>query len=169
MHEFIELETVARLRAHLGAGASLQGTVLQGLDLTEADCEALLLTTDADGACFLGCRMTAALDAHVRQTGGLLFPTFEDLPFDPYRARLYTPDELMEGFDPARPESLAETTDGHIYAHFSRHHRPGTPLPVMVGLAYRIHDHAIDDALSELLYPAGAAPRRVVGAMSAHQ
>ena len=164
----IEVESTGALVAHAERVGHLRGVVVQGLDLTRDGAAEALLAVSAEDAHFLGCRMTLPVQQHVRRTGGTIFPVFEGLPFNPYRAALYTPEALMDGYEPGHRESLADTTDGRIYAHFAEHHRPGVPMPILVSLAYRIHDHAIDDALHDLLYPADGPPKRVVGVMGGH-
>src|SRR5215212_5462628 len=84
-------------------------------------------------------------------------PTIElpaDLPYDPFRTTLYTREELMAGW----PE---ETLDARIERHVLEHGFRAPPAAE--ALAQRLHDHAIDVALSELLC---ADPRQhVVGIM----
>src|SRR4051795_4932849 len=76
------------------------------------------------------------------------------LPYDPFRDSLYTREELMDGWP-------GETLDGRIERHVL-HHGFRSP-PAAEALAQRLHDHAIDVALSELLC---AQPEwRVVGIM----
>src|SRR3954454_8896076 len=76
------------------------------------------------------------------------------LPYDPFRESLYTRDELMDGWP-------LETLDGRIERHVLGHGFRSPPAAE--ALAQRLHDHAIDVALSELLC---ADPRRrVVGIM----
>lgn len=166
---YIELESKESLQAHLAKVGNLQRVVVQGLDLTGAFIEAALFAVSADEAHFLGCQLSTPVKEHIRKTGGTIFPVFEDLPFNPYRASLYTPDELMQGYEQGDRKSLGVTTDGQIYAHFSKHNQADGPIPVMVSLAYRIHDHAIDDALYDLLYPKEGEPKRVVGIMGGHK
>ena len=165
---YIEVESIGALVAHIEQVGHLRGVVVQGLDLTPDGATGALLKVSAAEAHFLGCRMTPPLQQHIRRTGGTLFPAFEGLPFNPYRSALYTPEALMHGYERGRRESLADTADGRIYAHFAEHHRPGASMPILVSLAYRIHDHAIDDALHDLLYPADGPPKRVVGVMGGH-
>ena len=74
-----------------------------------------------------------------------------DLPYDPFRTSLYTREELV-----------GDGLDGRIERHV-REHGFRAP-PTAEALAQRLHDHAIDVALSEFLCSAGAA-RRVVGIM----
>jgi predicted Rossmann-fold nucleotide-binding protein len=78
----------------------------------------------------------------------------EDLPYDPFRRSLYTRDELMAGWP-------GETLDARVQRHVIEHGFRAPPATE--ALAQRLHDHAIDAALSELLC---AEPRsRVVGIM----
>ncbi len=165
----IEVESIDELRARVAQAGHLRGVVVQGLDLTGDDAAQALRAVSAEGAFFLGCRMTPPVEQRIRRTGGTVFPVFDNLPFNPYRAALYTPEELMRGYERGRRESLAATIDGQIYAYFSAHHQPDVPVPVLVGLACRIHDHAIDNALHNLLYPAVGSPKRVVGVMGGHR
>jgi predicted Rossmann-fold nucleotide-binding protein len=72
--------------------------------------------------------------------------------------RLYTRDDLMEGWHPGADHSA--TLDGRIYAHVKAH---GGRAPDMVeGLAQRMHDFFVDDALARFLMATG---RPVIGIM----
>jgi predicted Rossmann-fold nucleotide-binding protein len=179
-----EIESVDQLLRHVEATGSLQEVVVQGLDLTGEPAEAALTSVSAEDACFLGCRLTDAAEDHVHETGGTVFPAFVGVPFNPYRAALYTPDELMQGYERGQPETRTETTDAAIYEYFKGRQLDGRDAPVMDALAFRIHDHAVDDALRDLLRPDrseaeggsahGAHPDdgpvpRVVGVMGGHQ
>jgi predicted Rossmann-fold nucleotide-binding protein len=66
----------------------------------------------------------------------------EGLPYDPFRKALYTRDELMDGW----PD---ETFDARVQQHVLDHGFRAPP--VAEALAQRLHDHAIDAALSEFL------------------
>ena len=73
-------------------------------------------------------------------------------------ARLYTRDDLMEGWYRGADHSV--TLDGRIYAYVKEH---GGRAPDMdEGLAQRTHDHFIDVALADFLMQTG---RPVVGIM----
>jgi predicted Rossmann-fold nucleotide-binding protein len=165
----VEIETAAALRAHVEEAGSLKDVVVQGLDLTDAATTAALTSVPAEDACFLGCRFTDAAEQHVRTTGGTIFPAFVGLPFNPYRSRLYTPDELMAGYERGAPETRERTADARIYQYFKRRRLDGRDAPVMDALAFRIHDHAVDDALRSLLNPDDGPRRRVVGIMGGHR
>ncbi len=79
-------------------------------------------------------------------------------PYAVRQARLYTRDDLMEGWHPGADHSA--TLDGRIYQYVKAH---GGRAPDMVeGLAQRLHDFFIDDALAGFLMDSA---RPVVGIM----
>jgi predicted Rossmann-fold nucleotide-binding protein len=83
--------------------------------------------------------MTPVAESHVAASGATVFPPFTGLPYNPYRGRLYTPEELQ-----------TDDLDARIYTHQARW-RIAPPAPIIEALAQRIHDHAIDDALQGFL------------------
>ena len=156
-----QVEDLAGFDAVVEAGA-LGEAVVQGVDLSERSEE--LLSAECAGAVFLGCRMHEGVVLHLTARGAVLFPDLSvDRPYHPTRGRLYSYDELMEGFDRKRPGSGRDTVDAQIYAaHRDQQVRHRT----LDALAERLHDHAVDDALRGLLarHPTG----RVVGVMGGH-
>src|SRR6476661_3838177 len=93
-----EIETLTDLESALDSGAPLSGLRLQDLDLTAYE-ERLLARTDVVGLVVLGGRLSPALSAHLGQHHALVFPTDPKAPVDPYRSRLYSPDELYAGLE----------------------------------------------------------------------
>ena len=152
-YEVTEIESTEALRRHVEQRQSLQNVVVQGVDLTGSAMEVLLTSVSAEDACFLGCELSETAEQHARDTGGTIFSGFVGVPFRPYRSSLYTPDELMEGYERGQPETRDQTVDAQIYRHFKDRKRDA---PVMDALAFRIHDHAIDNALRDLLFPRAA-------------
>ncbi len=152
---------VEQLRAIRATGQDLRGAVLVGLDLTDP-ADDRLLRTALDGALMLGCRLTTGSRARADAAGVLLFPDIPDLPYRPYRSTLYTPAELFAGFDPARPESYADTMDARVYRHVKVEGE--YPGPV-AALSRRLHDHGIAEALHGVLADAG----RPVAVMGGHE
>ncbi len=151
----IEIQTLAELDERVAAGAtSMDGWQLQDLDLT--DREDVLRRLDPRGALVLGCRLSDATADVLRSGGALLFPAVPDVPFDPWRATLYTPAELYDGLD----RGYEGTPDAQIYA-WTRSR--GRPASVHDTLAQAVHDNSVDDALEEYL-----TGRRVVGVMGGH-
>jgi predicted Rossmann-fold nucleotide-binding protein len=151
-----------QLRAHRADGGDLRRAVLTGIDLTEAGA---LLRTPMDGALLLGCELAEADRRRAEAAGALVFPLIRGLPFPAYRTTLYTVAELFEGFDPDRPESYEDTYDAQVYRYFLSHH--GRPAPLQA-LAERLHDHAMSEALREVLAHA-PHPVAVMGGHALHR
>ncbi|RMF62733.1 MAG: hypothetical protein D6743_11810, partial [Calditrichaeota bacterium] len=82
--------------------------------------------------------------------------------YNPYRGALYSVDELMAGFDPEAPDGYARTLDGRIHRHY-RDTGGAEPTDILETLSRRLHDHAITDALQEVL-----EQRHVVAIMGGH-
>jgi predicted Rossmann-fold nucleotide-binding protein len=160
----VEIESLAVFEQHLAGGRSLANVILQGLDLRGQ--RQALLGADLSGTVFLGCQLEKDALQSVLERGAMVFPPFSGLPYSPYRGSLYTPEELYAGFDPARPESYADTPDARIYAHWNS--RGGANPPALLEtLAQRLHDHAVTDAMEEVLAQQGR-PRKVVAIMGGH-
>ncbi len=158
-----EIHEIDQLRDFLACGTDLSDRVIQGLDLGEVSFD--FSKVKLAGAVFLGCHYPSlAAQERLREAGALIFPRLPRLPYNPYRPRLYTRDELMDGWSEKEDLSL----DRRIYDHFVDHgrHRPN----VLEALAQRLHDHAIDDALHDLLAgevePGGE--KKVVAVMGGH-
>jgi predicted Rossmann-fold nucleotide-binding protein len=148
----VEVESLEEFDERVAAGATrMDGWHFQAVDLRERGPQ--LRSLDPRGALFLGCRLDQADEESLRARGALVFPQVPDVPFDAYRATLYTPRELYAGLD----RSYAETLDAQVYAWSRQESTVGTSL------ARAIHDHAIDDALRDLVR--GTRP---VGVMGGH-
>ena len=151
-----EVESLPALEALLSSGKPLTGARLQDLDLTGHEDE-LLTRTDLTGLVVLGGRLSPALDAHLRAHHALVFPTDPHAPVNPYRAELYSPDELYAGLTQG---GYAATPDAMAYrwARDGTHHHDA-----FVTLLRAIHDDSITDALDEFV-----DGRPVVGVMGGH-
>lgn len=160
----IEIETIEAFERHLRLGAHLDNVVIQGLDLRRYTRE--LASAELAGAIFLGCELEKDALSTALEHGAMVFPPFSGLPYLPYRGGLYSPEELYAGFDPARPETYAETPDARIYAHWATHGR-GSPPTLLETLSQRLHDHAVTDAMEDLLQSEGGT-RKVVAIMGGH-
>lgn len=152
----MEIESLDDFVAHLAGATSLNGWCVQSVDLTgrSADLDRVVVR----GAVFLGCRFDPGTEEWLRRRGAVIFPTLPELPFDPYRPRLYTADDLYraDGHLVLYPDS----PDAAIYAWAKR------DRTLDHSLASTLHDHAMSDALDEAL--ADVDPRRVVGIMGGH-
>lgn len=158
------IETLIAFDERIAKGALLDDCLLQGLDLSGRS-EALL-GAQVSGAVFLGCELHGGVLLHLVAQGAMVFPDLgKDRPYQPNRSSLYTLQELLQGFDEQVEGSFANTADIAIYNHFQSFRRQEHP-PLLETLSQRLHDHAIDDALSQLLSEDGG--RRVVGVMGGH-
>jgi len=157
----LEVESLDSFDRLVAAGArSMQGWHAQSLDLRgrAAQLEAL----QAQGGIFLGCTFDAGVEDSLRSRGALIFPKLEAVPFNPYRGRLYTPQELYEGITDSRYEY---TPDARVYQWSIR---PGQRHRLDATLAAALHDHSIGDALDELTRSELCAGRDMVGVMGGH-
>jgi len=160
----IEIHSLEEFDAHVAAHGNLDGVVIQGLDLcgrTDA-----IIASSCVGTTFLGVMLTDTALRHVHEVGAIVFPRFDDLPFNPYRPCLYRQRELLEGWlpgDTTGHHTFEDALDTRIYRWAAKYPR-GTHLPVIHALARRLHDHAIDDALRNHL----DSEPRVVAIMGGH-
>lgn len=150
----MEIESLAALDAWLDAGRPLAGLRLQALDLTAR--EDRLLAADPRGLVVLGGRVSDRLDAHLRSGGALVFPEVPGVPVDPYRASLYTAEELYAGLD----DGYATTPDARAYRWWLDRTLRDDILATMLRA---VHDDSVSDALHEAL-----SGCRAVGVMGGH-
>lgn len=157
----LEVESLDSFDRLVAAGArSMQGWHAQSLDLRGR--AARLEALQAQGGIFLGCTFDAGVEDSLRSRGALIFPKLEAVPFNPYRGRLYTPQELYEGITDSRYE---DTPDARVYQWSIR---PGQRHRLDATLAAALHDHSIGDALDELTRSELCAGRDMVGVMGGH-
>jgi predicted Rossmann-fold nucleotide-binding protein len=143
-----EIHDDATLARFLETERSLADVVLCGLDL-RPHAAALRQLELRDGV-LLGCELDPDDLVFAVERGALVFPRLPGLPYEPWRTRLYTPDELFDVFDPADPCSYCDCLDARVYAHFRGTGGADEP-PMLETLARRLHDHGITEALEALL------------------
>ncbi|MFJ6667589.1 LOG family protein [Streptomyces sp. NPDC091383] len=150
----LEIESLAEFDRAVAEHGSLARFRVQAVDLTgRTDA---LLHVDTTDAVFLGCPMAPEAAARVRASGALVFPPVPGVPFDPYRGRPYTPDELYASLE----EGYEATPDARAHGWFRRTKDDGD---VFASMLRAIHDDAVSDALDEVL---DGCP--VVGVMGGH-
>lgn len=81
-----------------------------------------------------------------------------------YRNRLYTPEELYEGYSPEDPHSYHSCYDGRVYRHYLKMGKHASN--VKETLARSMHDHSISDCLREVL--SHYDEHKLVGVMGGH-
>jgi predicted Rossmann-fold nucleotide-binding protein len=157
----LEVDSVARFDRLVSAGATaMHGWHAQSLDLRGR--ATALAALNAEGAIFLGCTFDPGVEATLRSRGALIFPKLTGVPFNPYRAGLYTPQELYAGILDAPYE---QTPDALVYQWSMR---PGQRNRLDSTLAAALHDHAVGDALEEFVRTLNNGGRSIVGVMGGH-
>jgi predicted Rossmann-fold nucleotide-binding protein len=168
--ERVELESLAEVRARLAdPAADFRKVAIQGVDLTPV-AEALA-SRDIAGCVFLGCVLPEPLAKLAASHDCLIMPCPRGLIFQPYRGALYTADELYAGFDPEIAEASFEHTLDRLICRTCLDlttRRLHTGVPIEIELFRRVHDHAITDALTELLVDLRAGGKRAVAIMGGH-
>ncbi|KAA6432928.1 Rossmann fold nucleotide-binding protein [Agrococcus sediminis] len=134
-------------RAH-----SMYGWRIQDVDLRERG--DVLARLDGYGALVLGSDLPEGAQERLTGQGALVFDDVPEVPFNAYRSTLYSPDDLVDGLE----HGYAESFDARVYAWSrTRHH------DIAHTLAAALHDHSIDDALTEWVQG-----RAIVGIMGGH-
>lgn len=154
-----EIESLDAFDQALADGLSrLRGWHLQSLDLRDRTVE--LSRISVSGAVFLGCQFADGEqpggEIDVQRRGGLIFPTVPDVPVNPYRGSLYSPDELYAGLRDGAA-GYSSTLDATAYA-WSLDTRTLDRT-----LAAALHDHSINDALEEFI-----AEHEPIGVLGGH-
>ena len=147
---------------------SLRHCIMQGVNFERGFAD--WSKVDCQGAVFIGCSFEPIDEELVlRRTGALVIPRISGLPYDPFRTTLYTPAELMAGYDPLKG-GFDASFDAKVYKHFKDH--GGHDADILEALAQRIHDFSIDTAIKELLAvipETGLPSRKAVGVMGGHR
>jgi len=156
----LEIESLAELDLHLGAGGALAGCVFQKLDLRGHT--VALMTAPLTNTLFLGCQVAPEAVAYASTSGALCFPDLPDLPYSMYRGSLYTVAELYAGYQHGQAGSYAGAFDARVYRHFSQSRKIND---IVENLAQRIHDHAVTNALEDFL---AAGQHKVASIMGGH-
>jgi len=157
----VEIESLDEFDSRLTGTTSISRWAIKSVDLRRR-AEALS-HVKVDGTLFLGCSMPTSLEDDLTNRGALVFPAMQHVPFNPYRAGLYTATELYDALSKPHSTSYAKTLDGRVFAWYTAQgHTP--PLPS--ALAMSLHDQAISDALDDWL--AGVDTLRLVGVMGGH-
>lgn len=150
----LEIESLAEFDARMGRARNLAGWLIQSVDLTHRT--TALRRVNPAGAIFLGCTLPDAVHVDLVRRGAHVFPRLDAVPFNPYRATLYSAAELYDR------QPYARSLDARVYA-WTRAQGRQPELPATLAMA--LHDHAVTDALDEVHLD----PTDVVGVMGGHK
>jgi predicted Rossmann-fold nucleotide-binding protein len=142
---------VATLAALHDAWPDLRDATIIGLDLRDDSLD--WSAAQVDGAMVLGSRLPDGVGDELAGRGVGVFSGLDALPFAPYRADLYTYDELTAGA--GGPGSTLDDRAGAWFAASS--------LSVRDGMIRAVHDATVDAAVARFVHG-----RRVVGVMGGH-
>lgn len=137
------------------ARGKLRWTAVKGLDLSDVAL-ANWKRASIEQTYFLGCAFkNRAVVDYLLDRGAVLLTRFPATAYNPFRAELYTPDELEMSV------TRRTTLDQAIYKEYLA---KGQFSPdVIEALTRRIHDDSVDDALEQLVAQKGAL--KMVGFM----
>lgn len=155
------IKEIKTIEALLSEQTKLENCTIQDLDFRKHAIN--WEDSELKNTTFLGCTFLEKDELLLRKKGAIIYPRLEGLPYNPYRKTLYNWKELMEGYEPENDQS----NDIEIYKHFSDSR---SNPDINEALAQRIHDHAIDDALRDLIgmTKGGMTKQKCVGIMGGH-
>lgn len=142
----LEVDTLERFDLLARDCPSARGWHVGQIDLTARREE--LERLDVRGALFLGTSLPEGFADEARQRGALVFPALAGVPFEPYRASAYAPEELYRGL--AGAGTYEQTPDARIYQWYRENTRAAEADTAGATLAMAIHDHGMGTALAEL-------------------
>ncbi|MEU4472650.1 hypothetical protein [Micromonospora sp. NPDC023888] len=159
-----EIQTRDEFDRQLATGR-LTGLTVQGLRLDLAPVPDLR-DVEVAGTLFVGCRFASRdVGADLVRRGANVVPPFSGLPYPTQPSHLYTPEELAAGFAEGGFTGMYDT---RVYDHYRAH---GGALPdVKEALGQRLHDHGVDNALTDATraWLARHGSQSVVGIMGGH-
>jgi len=157
-----EIESIDELIEIVKIEKQLSHVACQDLDLYKVN--GILQNVEFRKCMFLGCNISAEMQMKLLKNDNLIFPKL-DVPYNPYRARLYSISSLYEDYNPDKPESYELTPDYKIYKYY-RDRGKHFPDSIYETLAQKLHDHSITDAMMDILE--GFDNRKIVAIMGGH-
>ena len=96
---------------------------------------------------FFGCEIPAAMEGQIGTTC-LVFPRL-GLAYSTFRGKLYTGEELYDGYDPANEDSFSTCYDTRVYQSYIDKGKQCNDIRETLGRT--LHDRAIEDAMADFL------------------
>lgn len=157
MENYIEIESYEAIVEHIVPGRVFRHYAFQNVEFGREAIQCRFVD-----CLFLGC----SLPDEVRRCLGddcYLFPKM-NVPYNLFRAALYSPSELYCGYNSKCPDSYACCYDARVYAHYMSRGKQASDIAET--FARTLHDHSISDALHDML--AMYDERSVVAVMGGH-
>jgi len=159
-HSYREVDSISQLPGPDESGC-ISHYVFQYIDFNEVP-QYIAAGHRWSDCFFFGCEIPAQMSGLLDATC-LQFPRL-GLPYSTFRGRLYTGEELYEGFDPDAPETFADCFDTRVYNHYTSKGKQCNEIRETLGRA--LHDRAIEDAMGDFL--SRYAHTQVVAIMGGH-
>lgn len=158
-----EIRNREELQAILLKGGRISRCAFRSIDFTGfAECCNLSQECRFSHCLFMGCTFAPGMEKQIEKNN-LVFSSI-DVPYNIFSGKLYTADTLYEGYREGCPESYAECFDSIVYQHYLQTGKRADDIKET--LARTLHDHAMSDALHDLL--SHYEEKQVVGIMGGH-
>ncbi len=152
-----QIHEIKSFRDFLAKAISLKNCTVRNIDFTQVDLQ--WDNIEIDHSTFIACRFKSDDIISLIRKGAFIFSEPKSLPYQVYRTSLYTYAELNRKVDNI-------TVDLMIYEHFSTYRNIRN---INESLWQKTHDHAIDEALLDLLQDSSTGElRKCVGFMGGH-
>lgn len=111
---------------------------------------------------FFGCEIPSEMEGQIGSTC-LVFPRL-GLAYSTFRGKLYTGEELYDGYDPQNEETFSTCYDSRVYQAYVENGKQCNDIRETLGRT--LHDRAIEDAMADFLRLFDE--RQVVAIMGGH-
>ena len=159
-NHYHEITSIDELREMLQREERIERCAFQDMDFTALAEEGY--TARYYDCLFMGCTLTRPMRIQIDKSS-LVFSHI-DVPYNCFRNALYTAESLYDNYHVGHPESYHECFDYKVYAHYLDKGKVATDIKET--LARTLHDHAMSDALQEML--SQYDERHIVGIMGGH-
>ena len=155
-----EITSIEELRTMLMTQERIERCAFQDMNFSEVTEESH--TARYFDCLFMGCTFSKQMRIQIDKS--CLIFSHIDVPYNCFRSTLYTAETLYDKYIIGKPASYQDCFDYTTYSHYLK--KGKTAIDIKETLARTLHDHAMSDALHELL--SQYDERRVVGIMGGH-
>lgn len=155
-----EITSIDELREMLEKHERIVRCAFQDMDFSDLTEEGY--TARYFDCLFMGCTFSKPMRIQIDKS--CLIFSHIDVPYNCFRNTMYTPENLFDNYIIGQPESYHSCYDHRVYEHYL--HMGKIATDIKETLARSLHDHAISNALHDLL--SQYDERRVIGIMGGH-
>lgn len=153
-----KIHEIKTFQAFLKKAPNLINCTIRNIDFTEIKIK--WHNIKMQHCTFIGCKFENGDLQHLIERDAIVLHEPKTIPYHVYRSSLYSYQELNDHY-------FKKTLDEQIYLHFIKHRERRN---INESLYQRTHDHAIDEALYDLLDTpnTNGEPKKIVGFMGGH-